>query len=275
MTAPLVARPRRSGSGPGVLNVLLLHGMGGGVGSWDPLDELLAPNLRLWDVTFPWSTSGEAGWNHDSDVARWAAEGIRAAERAAGAPVDLVVAHSFAANVMLELADRDEYARRLPMVLICPFYRADTADFDWSVMGRYVEGFRRMLDEGIRLRAGHRIDQVTRLDMVGRLCDLMGPYTWLRFFDTFLRTPFLRLPRLDGPILVVGGELDEGATADDARRLAVLLPRAAAAILDGCGHFPMAERPEALATLVNDFASTLRPDRDQGNHHGHLLERRP
>jgi pimeloyl-ACP methyl ester carboxylesterase len=249
------------------VRVLLLHGMGGGVSGWDPLDPLLSTRFELWDVAFPWSTGGDTSWTHDADVTRLAAAAIETVD------ADVVVAHSFAANVLLELVDLEGPRWDRPIVLISPFYRPTTGDFDWSVIGSYVEGFRRMLDDGIRLRAGSRIDDVTRADMVGRLCELMGPYTWLRFFDTFLRTPLLKLDRIYVPVLVVGGEFDEGALADGARALATRIPLASARILADCGHFPMVERPEALAGSINDFISSLPGVPGRGNHTDRILER--
>lgn len=269
----LTPRLRRPVHQAGKRQVLLLHGMGGGVGGWDPLDALLSPELRLWDIALPWSTAGGVDWAYDADVARWVEAGIEATERAAGAPIDVVVAHSFAANVVLELANRTGARWRWPIVLISPFYRAGTAEFDWSVMNYYVDGFRTMIEDGLRLRAGNRIDEATRKDMAGRLCDLMGPYTWLRFFDTFLRTPLLRLDELTQPVLVIAGELDQGAQAGGARQLAESIPSATLRILDGCGHFPMAEHPETLAALINEFTSSLGPQRTKDRHHDRILER--
>lgn len=253
--------------------MLLLHGMGGGVGGWDPLDAPLSADLRLWDVALPWSSIGDVGWAYDADVARWAAEAIEATERAAGASIDVIVAHSFAANAVLELASRNAAGWRWPVVLISPFYRAATAEFDWSVIGYYVEGFRRMLEDGLRLRAGRRIDEETRKDMAVRLCDLMGPYTWLRFFDTFLRTPLLRLHELTQPTLVIAGENDQGALPGGARQLAERIPSATLEILADCGHFPMAEHPDALAALINEFTSSISPFQTVESRHDPILER--
>jgi len=264
-----VPRLRRAATATGSapVRVLMLHGMGGGIGSWDPLDPLLSADQELWDVGFPWSVSGGTDWAH-------AAEGIGLAEAAIGAVApDVVVAHSFAANVLLELAEREGPRWTLPMVLLSPFYRASCADFDWSSIGRYVEGFRRMLDDGIKLRAGSRIDDATRADMAGRLCELMGPYTWLRFFEIYLRTPLLELDQIEVPALVVGGELDQGAFADGARALARGLPLAGAEILDGCGHFPMIERPAALAEAINRFISDLPAVPGRGGPSDRILER--
>ncbi|MEU9481780.1 alpha/beta hydrolase [Streptomyces sp. NPDC048191] len=251
---PRMRRPARAGTAP--VDVLLLHGMGGGVNGWDPLDPLLDDRFRLWDVPLPWSPTGDVRWAFERDVTGWVADAVDAAERAAGNRIGLVVAHSFAANVLLELAEREGPRWRRPTVLVSPFYRPDPAAFEWTAIAEYADGFRRMLDEGLRLRAGTRISDETRTDMAIRLRDLMGPYTWLRFFDTFLRTALLRPARLEAPVLVIGGADDAGARAQGLLDLAAALPAARVEILAGCGHFPMIERPDRLAGAINDFATT-------------------
>lgn len=270
--APRLRRPAAEGTAT-PFNVLLLHGMGGGVNGWDALDPLLADRMQLWDVALPWSTTGDTSWAREWDVTPWVGEAIDAAEIRAGAPMDLVVAHSYAANVLLELIDAHGPHWPRPTVLVSPFYRAEPADFQWEVISYYTEGFRRMLDDGLRLRAGTRIDEEIRKDMAVRLRDLMGPYTWLRFFDIFLRTPLLRLEHLDAPTLVVGGSEDEGALADGALKLAARLPGATVEIFPGCGHFPMIECPRELASAINHFVTTLGPPQDPGARPRHLLEK--
>jgi len=264
---PRLRRAAITASGSAPVRVLLLHGMGGGVGSWDPLDPLLSADQELWDVGFPWSVSGGADWAHTAEITGLAAAAIDTVDP------DVVIAHSFAANVLLELAEREGPRWTRPIVLLAPFYRASPADFDWSSIGQYVAGFQRMLDDGIRLRAGSRIDDATRADMAGRLCELMGPYTWLRFFEVYLRTPMLELDQIEVPALVVAGELDQGAFPDGARALAGRLALAGAQILDGCGHFPMIERPEALAETINRFISALPAVPGRGKSPDRILER--
>ncbi len=82
--------------------------------------------------------------------------------------------------------------------------------------------------------------------------DQVGPYGWTRWFQTYLRTPFLDLSRVDAPVLVVSGVDDIAARPDDGRALAKALPRGRFEPLDGCGHFPMIEQPDRLAALVRD-----------------------
>lgn len=66
-----------------------------------------------------------------------------------------------------------------------------------------------------------------------------------------------RLPELGLPLLAVAGALDH-PYAEAARRMAALAPRGRAAIVDGAGHAPQLERPDAVAALVLAFLDETR-----------------
>lgn len=59
-----------------------------------------------------------------------------------------------------------------------------------------------------------------------------------------------RLAGLDIPALVLWGEDDAFLPVDLAERLGEALPRAAVALLPGCGHFLLEDAPETVAPLV-------------------------
>ena len=73
----------------------------------------------------------------------------------------------------------------------------------------------------------------------------------------YMHDPSLRrwLHRVGVPTLVAWGASDGFVGADHGRRLAAGIPGARFEILAECGHFPAIERPEALSTLVTDFAA--------------------
>jgi pimeloyl-ACP methyl ester carboxylesterase len=59
-----------------------------------------------------------------------------------------------------------------------------------------------------------------------------------------------RLAELEIPALVLWGEDDAFLPAELAERLGEILPRAAVALLPGCGHFLLEDAPETIAPLV-------------------------
>ncbi len=248
---PRLRHPART-DGRSRASVLLLHGMGGGVSNWDQMASLFAPHLQLWDVRLPWSIAGEPGWAEDPDVTRWVSATVRHVRQAAGGP-DVVVAHSFAANVVLEILAGSDLLEATPAILISPFYRGTHADTGWASVLPTMKDCYSRFDEEIRARRGASVSDEIREAMVCRAFQLMGAHAALRFYETYQRSRLLELESLTMPVLLIGGGDDPGATADGVRAIAKRIPHASLEILDGCGHFPMTERAPELANLIEEF----------------------
>lgn len=246
---PRLRRPAEPG-GNAPVSVLLLHGMGGGVSSWNDLSALLPAHLELWDVDLPWSLTGEPAWADDPDATQWVTAPIRDLSRALGHSPDVIVAHSFAANLILEVLAGTELLGSTPTVLLSPFHRGTRADLDWpAVVPSMEDCYARFFRLARRRRNGGDIDAA----MARRLCSLMGEYAPLRFYEVYQRTPELALESLTAPVLLVGGSDDLGASVDSIRLLGRRIPKASIAIIDGCGHFPMNEDAPELARLIEKF----------------------
>ncbi|GIG91745.1 hypothetical protein Pen02_66810 [Plantactinospora endophytica] len=269
------------------MRTLLLHGLGSSRAIWDRFESWAPEWLELWDAELPWTSVGDGGWSHQPDATGWAAQALAGVDGGA----DLVVAHSFAANTLLELLGRagapgaaewtgtagePEAVRpamvmapaapaRLPVplpravVLVSPFYRPAVADFDWAAIDFYLNDFHRILEEGIRVSAPAGLPAEVRAAMGERVRERIGPYGWMRFFDAYLRTPFLPVADLALPLLVISGDGDFAARPGDGRALADAAPNGRYALLADCGHFAMAEHPDRFAALVADFAHPLSP----------------
>ncbi|WP_067464449.1 alpha/beta fold hydrolase [Actinomadura macra] len=237
--------------------LLLLHGLAGGRLAWAPLRARLPEDLPVWSPELPWSAGEGPRWDHRADPVRILADAMTAS--ASGGVPDVVVAHSYAANVLLTLlADRTR-PRPSAVVLVAPFYRASEQDFTWPEMTRYMDGFLPLIDEGLRLGSAGRLSGEVRESMATRVRDRLGPYGWIRFFDAYLRTPFLDTAALDLPVLIVGGEQDPAARPQDARALAAALPDCRLELLPSCGHNAMIEHPDRFAVIVREFLARFVP----------------
>jgi pimeloyl-ACP methyl ester carboxylesterase len=250
--AGLSVRLRRAAAEPETTRVLLLHGLGGSQAAWAPLARHAGHDLELWEAELPWTGTGDPAWSYRADVG----ETIGRAMRSVPDGADVVVAHSFAANLLLEEVSRGTVPAPRALVLISPFYRPDPADFQWSTIESYLHGLIDIVEEGLRISASPRLDDGIRRQMARRARDRIGPYGWMRFFDAYLRTPLLDLRELRLPTLVLAGADDRAATAQDATALAKSLPRGRLEILPGCGHYPMIEKPGPVAALIGDFLAT-------------------
>jgi proline iminopeptidase len=61
------------------------------------------------------------------------------------------------------------------------------------------------------------------------------------------------LAAADVPVLAVAGELDRGTPVAAARRIAETAPRGELAVIEGAGHFPFAEDPDAYWGAVGEW----------------------
>ncbi|MFG2877386.1 alpha/beta fold hydrolase [Streptomyces sp. NPDC048337] len=253
MTATTGVRLRRAAAGdPAPLRVLTLHGLAGTTEVWRRFNALAHPSLEIWEAELPWAASavGTHGWSHHPDPVPWVREALA---EVPGGP-DVVIAHSFAANATLELlAAAEPGTGPDKAVLVAPFHRRDPADFDFETAQYYLNGFHRILDEGLRISSDGRLPEDLRELMALRMRERIGPYGWMRFFDSYLRSPFVDTSALARPVLVIAGEHDFAAPPGDARGLAGALPDAEVHVFGDSGHFPMAEQPELFAAAVNAF----------------------
>lgn len=257
---PVTVALRRPGRAPGARRILLLHGLAGGAGVWDAyLEQTAGSPDEVWTAELPWRADTVPGWT-GRPPGHWAE---RAIGLVPGGP-DAVFAHSFGANALLaHLAARDPAAPAgsappapRAVVLVSPFYRPDPEGFDWEAISYYLNDFDRILADGLRVRSGGRIPDAMRRDMALKVRERIGPYGWVSFFDTYLRTPALPTERLTMPCLIVGGEEDFASFPADSRALCAALPRAEAEILPGCGHFAMTERAPEFALRTEEFLRT-------------------
>ncbi|MEU2801171.1 alpha/beta hydrolase [Streptomyces sp. NPDC006863] len=251
---PVSVKQRSAGSGP---SVLLLHGLAANDSVWESALPFLGDDCRLWTARLPWRTETIGEWGEQPNLRGRLAHALEAVE---GGPT-VVVAHSMAANVLLDLLDQrnrggGDALRQFgirALVLVSPFYRGSADAFDWDTISHYLNDFHLIMEEGIRVHSDGRLPADVQEGMGRRVRDRVGPYGWFRFFDFYLRTPYLRTGGITVPTLVLSGERDFAARPEESVALAAALPTADCRVLAGCGHFPMIEAAEEFAAEVRDF----------------------
>jgi pimeloyl-ACP methyl ester carboxylesterase len=88
-------------------------------------------------------------------------------------------------------------------------------------------------------------------ELVIRNREMTARLTW----KPYMHNPRLAnfLPRVANPALVVWGREDRIVPLVCGEQYRKLLPNATLAVLEGCGHLPPIEQPDAFARLVLDF----------------------
>ncbi|WP_328930666.1 alpha/beta hydrolase (plasmid) [Streptomyces sp. NBC_00190] len=263
---PVAVERRTEGTGP---RVLLLHGLAANDTVWERTLPELPQNYQLWTARLPWRTETIAEWNEQPNLRGWLAKALEAVPGGA----EVVVAHSMAANVLLDLLDQKmrggvdalrQFGIRA-LVLVSPFYRGRADQFDWNTISYYLNDFHLIMEEGIRAHSGGRVPADIQQAMGERVRDRVGPYGWFRFFDLYLRTPTLETGRITVPTLVVVGESDFAARPEEGVALAGALPDAVSHVMPGSGHFPMLDAAGDFAAVVSGFVhTTLGPAPQRG-----------
>ncbi|GAB3484190.1 alpha/beta fold hydrolase [Amycolatopsis cihanbeyliensis] len=257
--SPLTVDRRNAGPGSGAgPRILLLHGLANSGAVWDGFVDRWRARAEVWTAELPWRNDGDPVWGHEGEPSRW----IESALTRVPGGVDLVVAHSMSANLLVELLNRRaaDIRHRYGLagaVLVSPFYRREVEDFRWSALGDLIARFEHTMREGIRMHATRSIDPELLDDLALRVCERVGPHGWVRFLDTYLRTPLLRTELITLPCKVIVGADDTTVPPEEGVALAEDLPAGTAELLDGCGHFPMLREPDRFAAIVHHFLDTL------------------
>jgi pimeloyl-ACP methyl ester carboxylesterase len=97
----------------------------------------------------------------------------------------------------------------------------------------------------------------SELTLMARAREATGRYAW----TPYMHDPKLtgRLHRIDVPTLLLWGEADRVATPEYGRSFAAAIPGARFALLNGAGHFPHLEQPDALARRIVEFVEESAP----------------
>jgi pimeloyl-ACP methyl ester carboxylesterase len=88
-------------------------------------------------------------------------------------------------------------------------------------------------------------------EVAARNREMAARLTW----KPYMHNPRLArfLPRVTNPALIVWGRQDRIVPVVCGEQYRTLLPSATLAVLEGCGHLPPIEQPDAFAGLVLDF----------------------
>ncbi|WP_166436054.1 alpha/beta fold hydrolase [Cellulomonas shaoxiangyii] len=239
--------------GGGTRRVVLLHGLAGGPATWAPVAQRVGvhPAAGAPPVVapaLPWHSGADPSWAWDATDPGRVLDTLLA-------DGDVVVAHSFAAVLLLARLCGDLPVRPAGVVLVSPFYRPDARDFRWSTLAHYLDDFHLLLAQGVRAVASRAIADDLLADMAVAVRDRVGAHGWVRFFTAYLGTPSLDVAALDVPLLVVHGQDDDVALPADGAALADRVPGARLVPVAGAGHFPMLTAPDAVADAVAALAA--------------------
>lgn len=256
---PRIRLRRTASAGTAGRRVLLLHGLGNSANVWQSVLRGWPDDVEVWAADLPWRGGCDSSWAVWGNCSGW----MRTVLGLVPGGVDLVVAHSLSASVLLEALGNDGLdprafaAGREPgLMFVSPFFRPRPQDFEWEAIETALRNFERTISDGIRHHAGSRLSEEKVREIGQVVCQKIGPYGWATFFNLYLNTPWLHTERITVPSRVLVGEQDGAAPPAEGFRLAAALPAASALSVD-CGHFPMIERPAEFLAAATGFLDEL------------------
>jgi pimeloyl-ACP methyl ester carboxylesterase len=237
------------GSGPALV---FFHGPWGL--AWDPFLEALARDFTVHAPEHPGTTPGAPDDIYHLDGLWDLVLCYDELLEALGVDDAVLVGHSFGAMVAAEVAASvAKRVRRLVLIDPLGFWRDTDPIVNWMALD--LPDQRRQLfrdpdgDAAKRLFGDGSNEGASRLRIMWTL-GATGKFTW-PIPDKGLKK---RIHRVKAPTLLVWGKDDRFVPPVYADEFSRRLPGARLEIVDGVGHAPQLEQPDAVARLVREFA---------------------
>lgn len=166
----------------------------------------------------------------------------------------VLVGASFGGWIALEMCVRNR-ARLSKLVLVSSvgvkFSGREERDFADLFYMPDVEAFPMLFADPERHAPNYAAMSAGQLEELARERQMLAHYGW----RPYLHNPTLRrwLHRVDLPTLVVWGEADRFAKPSYGRSLASALPAAELMLIQGAGHYPEIEQPDATIRAIDAF----------------------
>ncbi len=233
--------------------LVTIHGMVEPPDIWRGVMEKIAPGFcRGFEISMPWHCDQGYYWGLEAKPGEW----LEPVFSALPAGPKVVLAHSFGANALLDVLQRQPGSDIDSLVLLSPYYKSSYEDFTWDMFRRFVSEFEAFVAASIRIRPGaERMSAASITMLIDKVKEKYGSYSWVEFYELYARTPGLKLDTLKMPTLVLGGDRDLSILPDDLHALKKGLSNARFEILRNCGHFGMVEQPEAITAVIQKFIS--------------------
>jgi pimeloyl-ACP methyl ester carboxylesterase len=243
--------------------VVLLHGFGASTYSWRKVSPELARSHRVVAIDLNGFGYTERPRSRASYTREGQAELVLGTMDALGIARAHIAGHSYGGGITLYLASRHP-ERFLSMVLVdssAPTYPNDRRSRAAALLPLDALFIRTLaLRPGqVRkslLRAFWDDSKVTP-ELVRAYLDRVAVegagYAFYGLTALAPPGPPVELDKIEIPTLVVWGAHDELISPESGRRAAARLPHGEFVLLDGSGHMPMEEEPEALLRAVLPF----------------------
>jgi pimeloyl-ACP methyl ester carboxylesterase len=237
--------------------VLMIHGLGGSSNVWTPLASEFA-RMRTIRFDLPGSARS-ARAEGPLSIERFAQAALRVAA-AAGAERAHVVAHSLGTIVAFHLAAAEpKFVRSLVLFgpLLAPADPARAAIRARAAKTREQgeAGMQEIADALVQAAtAGEtKARRPVAVALVRELLMRQSPDGYARTCEALANAQPADVARIGCPTLLVTGDEDAVAPAQEVKRIGGLIAGSRVEVLRGCGHWTPLEKPEECCALLRQF----------------------
>lgn len=241
----------------GGLLAVLAHGLEDSWESWLPMRRRLDPRWRVVALELPWRPGNDYRWRRRSSSV-WLGEALELLDRRP----DLVIAHSYAANALLELLSAGDPRPGEAAALICPLYRPPEVAVTWKIFDHSRRAFERHIHDSLMARLSGRLARLSADvvdDMIAKAMDRVGPAGFLAVFEQFAGSATVPMEEITADVLVLAGSADPTLSPAAAAALARRIPRGSLLIDGNYDHFCYVRQPAEVANHIGHFADALAP----------------
>lgn len=240
--------------------LLMIHGLGGSRRSWDPIAPSLATQRELILIDLP--GHGDSAATAEAASFAGLTEAVAAFIAAQGLEEADLVGSSMGARMVLELARRGHAGR---VVALDPggFWQGWERHFFAVTIGLSIK-LVRLLQPLMPALAGSAVGRTLLLAQLSAAPWALDPAAVLTEMRSFAATPTFDAlvrdlgygppqPGVDTPpgqVTIGWGRQDRLCLPRQAARAMAAFPGATLHWFDGCGHFPMWDRPEETVELI-------------------------
>lgn len=261
--ATQVASRELAAGAPGARLAVLAHGLEDSWESWLPLARQVDPQWRIVALELPWRPGNDYRWRRRPSSA-WLGDALDLLDR----HPDLIVAHSYGANALLELLSSGDPRPGVTAALICPLYRPPDVAVTWKIFDRSRRAFETHIHDSLMTRLATRAARISDdvvESMISKAIDRIGPAGFLAVFDQFVSSATVPLDEITASVLVLAGGADPTLSPDAATSLARRIPHTSLLIDDDYDHFCYVRRPAEVADRIMRFADASAPVSPRGS----------
>lgn len=228
-------------------DVLLLHGWGCNINTFNYLQTNLEKKYRVTAIDFPGfgqSAEPSSVWGVD-DYTKCIEQFIEAHKL----KNPVLIGHSFGGRVAILLSSRNSYVKKIILTDSAGVKPQNTK----ISVGKFFSGVKKISSKIIGEKATEKLAKPFSNSLASEDYKNASPMMKEILKKVVNEDLTHVMPQIKASTLLIWGANDTATPVSDAKIMEKLIPDAGLVVFPGCGHFSFAENPAYYQTIVENF----------------------